>query len=282
MVITTNQTIHPLQPQPPSMPVVSQEALKQLVDYYRQMADYHRSCVDYHQQLLEQHSHEASVVEKQLASIEAVLPTLTRESLSQEISHQTNGQQTYGTEKITSLKDQASDTVAETASATLNIAEVTKGGSQADKTSKNQPKKSATEADQSVAQASSQKKPQDEKNPPQAKRISSSAKKTQNLTPKKKTQKSQKSTKTHSSRMPHSDKLIQRESIVDAVGFCLQEYYPKVISAKDILKYYYPEGLKGESHKKAYAAFSNCLSKGAGKQGWLRASLGKYRWHDEG
>ena len=73
MVITTNQTIHPLQPQPPSMPVVSQEALKQLVDYYRQMADYHRSCVDYHQQLLEQHSHEASVVEKQLASIEAVL-----------------------------------------------------------------------------------------------------------------------------------------------------------------------------------------------------------------
>ena len=267
MVITTNQTIHPLQPQPPSMPVVSQEALKQLVDYYRQMADYHRSCVDYHQQLLEQHSHEASVVEKQLASIEAVLPTLTRESLSQEITHQTNGKQTYGTEKITSLKDQASDTVGETASATLNIAEVTTAGSQADKTSKtskNQPKKSATEADQSLAQPSSQKKAQDKKNPPKAK-------KTQNLTAKKNPQKSQKSTKTHSSRMPHSDKLIQRESIVDAVGFCLQEYYPKVISAKDILKYYYPEGLKGESHKKAYAAFSNCLSKGAGKQGW-RAS----------
>ncbi len=225
------------------------------------------------------------MVEKQLASIEAVLPTLTRESLSQEITHQTNGKQTYGTEKITSLKDQASDTVGETASATLNIAEVTTAGSQADKTSKtskNQPKKSATEADQSVAQASSQKKPQDEKNPPQAKRISSSAKKTQNLTPKKKTQKSQKSTKTHSSRLPHSDKLIQRESIVDAVGFCLQEYYPKVLTAKDILKYYYPEELKGESQKKAYAAFSNCLSKGAGKQGWLRASLGKYRWHDEG
>ena len=275
MVITTHQIIHPLQPQPPSMPVVSQQALKQLVDYYRQMADYHRSCVDYHQQLLEQHSHEASVVEKQLASIEAVLPTLTRESLSQEISHQTNGKQTYGTEKITSLKDQASDTVGKTA---VNIAEVTTAGSPTDKTSKtskNQPKKSATEADQSVAQPSSQKKAQDKKNPPKAK-------KTQNLTAKKNPQKSQKSTKTHSSRLPHSDKLIQRESIVDAVGFCLQEYYPKVISAKDILKYYYPEGLKGESHKKAYAAFSNCLSKGAGKQGWLRASLGKYRWHDEG
>ncbi len=143
MVITTNQTIHPLQPQPPSMPVVSQEALKQLVDYYRQMADYHRSCVDYHQQLLEQHSHEASVVEKQLASIEAVLPTFTKESLSQEISHQTNGKSTHDTGKITSLKAQGSDTVGET---TLNIAEVTKGGSQADKTSKNQPKKSATQA----------------------------------------------------------------------------------------------------------------------------------------
>ena len=65
------------------------------------------------------------------------------------------------------------------------------------------------------------------------------------------------------------------------MALCLQEYYPTVISAEDVVKYYYPEGLEGETKKRAYEAFSNCLSKGAGKKGWVRSSIGKYRWKEE-
>jgi len=84
--------------------------------------------------------------------------------------------------------------------------------------------------------------------------------------------------------LPHSDKLAARETIVDAVAVCLPENYTQIISAEEVVKYYYyyPEGLEGEARRKAYRAFSNSLSKGAGKQGWFRVSIGKYRWQDEG
>lgn len=57
MVITAISTRQP--PQAPSTPVVAQQALNDLVNYYRELAQYHRSSVDYHRQLLEQHSQEA-------------------------------------------------------------------------------------------------------------------------------------------------------------------------------------------------------------------------------
>lgn len=60
------------------------------------------------------------------------------------------------------------------------------------------------------------------------------------------------------------------ETISDAVAGCLQEHYPHVMSADDILKYYYPEGLTGETKTRAYGAFSNTLSKGAGKKAGLK------------
>ena len=273
MVITAISTRQP--PQAPSTPVVAQQALSELVNYYRELAEYHRSSVDYHRQLLEQHSQEAEVAEQQLASIEAILHPLTTESVNQDA----NGKQVNGTGQITSLEDKAKDKVSEEASKTLAVPEV--------KTVEPKPEKkvekTATEIEKSQAKASKSVTQGSPKNRVQTKSGSSKAAKAKKPTKKKKnTRQAKKSTKAFSSRLPYSEKLASCETIVDAVTLCLQEYYPKVINTQDLVNYYYPEGLEGETKKKAYEAFSNSLSKGAGKQGWVRASIGKYRWKDEG
>lgn len=269
MVITANQTRQP--PQAPSTPVVAQQALSELVNYYRELAQYHRSSVDYHQQLLEQHSQEAEVAEKQLANIEAILHPLTTESVNQDA----NGKQVNGTGKITSLEDKVRDTVSETAKDTSVAPEVTTVEPEESKVEEitTDDKKPETKVSKSVTQSSPKKK---------SKLGTSSSKttKTKKSTKSKNTRQTKKSTKAFSSRLPYSEKLAARETIVDAVAFCLQEYYPTVINAEDLVNYYYPEGLEGETKKKAYEAFSNSLSKGAGKQGWVRSSIGKYRWQE--
>ena len=279
MVITANQTMQP--PQAPSTPVVAQQALSELVNYYRELAQYHRSSVNYHRQLLEQHSQDAEVAEKQLASIEAILHplrttqapefdsgdvSLTTESVKQDIN---------GTGKVTSLTDKAKDKVSEKASKTLAVPEVTTVEPEESKaeSTPTDVKKPETKASKSVIQPSPKKNSK-------AKTSTSKATKTKKPTKSKNTRPAKKSTKAFSSRLPYSEKLAARETIVDAVAFCLQEYYPTVINAEDLVNYYYPEGLEGETKKRAYGAFSNCLSKGAGKQGWVRSSIGKYRWKE--
>ncbi|MDJ0570379.1 MAG: hypothetical protein QNJ53_15235 [Pleurocapsa sp. MO_192.B19] len=265
MVITAISTRQP--PQAPSTPVVAQQALSDLVNYYRELAQYHRSSVDYHRQLLEQHTQEAEVAEKQLASIEAILHPLTTESVKQDI----NGKQANGTGKITSLED----TGAEAAKDTPVAPEVTTVEPEESKVEEitTDDKKPETKASKSVTQSSPKKNGK-------LGTTSSKAAKTKKPTKNKNNRQTKKSTKAFSSRLPYSEKLAARETIVDAVAFCLQEYYPTVINAEDVVKYYYPEGLEGETKKRAYGAFSNCLSKGAGKQGWVRSSIGKYRWQE--
>ena len=269
MVITALSTRQP--PQAPSTPVVAKQALSELVDYYRELAEYHRSSVDYHRQLLEQHSQDAEVAEKQLASIEAILHPLTTASLNQDA----NGKQVNGTGQITSLKDKTQDKVSEEASKTLAVPEATTVEPEESKVEEitTDDKKPETKASSSVTQSSPKKNRK-------VKGIRSKATKTKKPTKSKNTRQAKKSTKAFSSRLPYSEKLAARETIVDAVAFCLQEYYPSVINAEELVKYYYPEGLDKEASKKAYAAFSNCLSKGAGKQGWVRSSIGKYRWQE--
>ena len=267
MVITANQTRQP--PQAPSTPVVAKQALSELVDYYRELAQYHRSSVDYHRQLLEQHSQDAEVAEKQLASIEAILHPLTTASVNQDIN---------GTGQITSLEDKAQDKVSEGALKTLAVPEVTTVEPKPEK----KVEKTTTEIEKSNAKASKSVTQSSPKNSVQTKSGSSKAAKAKKPTKSKNTRQAKKSTKAFSSRLPYSEKLASCETIVDAVALCLQEYYPKVINTQDIVNYYYPEGLARETRKKAYEAFSNSLSKGAGKQGWIRSSIGKYRWKDEG
>ncbi len=271
MVITANQTRQP--PQAPSTPVVAQQALSELVNYYRELAQYHRSSVDYHRQLLEQHSQDAEVAEKQLASIEAILAPLTTAPLNLDA----NGKQVNGTGQITSLEEGAKDTtVAEEASKTLAVREVTsvepKPEKKVEKTT-SKVEKSKAKASKSITQGS-------RKNSVQTKSGSTKASKAKKPTKNQNTSKTKKSTKAFSSRLPYSEKLASCHTIVDAVALCLQEYYPKVINTQDLVNYYYPEGLEGETKKKAYEAFSNSLSKGAGQQGWIRASIGKYRWKE--
>ena len=273
MVITANQTRKP--PQAPSTPVVARQALSELVDYYRELAKYHRSSVDYHRQLLEQHSQDAEVAEKQLASIEAILHPLTTASVKQNI----NGKQVNGTGKITSLEERVQEPVSEEAPKSLAVPEVTTVETEPEESKVEstpfEVKKPETKASKPVTQSSPKKNGQ-------AKTTSSQAAKTKKPTKNKNTRKTKKPTKAFSSRLPYSEKLASCQTIVDAVALCLQEYYPTVINTQDLVNYYYPEGLEGETKKRAYEAFSNCLSKGASKQGWLRASIGKYRWQDEG
>ena len=285
MVITAISTIQP--PQAPSSPVVAQQALSELVNYYRELAKYHRSSVDYHRQLLEQHSQDAEVAEKQVASIEAILqPLRTTSSLpvdSPQATESNSGdvslakgsvkQDINGTGQITSLDDTVSE---EDKDIPVTSEEITVEP-EVSKVEKiiTDDKKPETKASKSVTQSSPQKNSKPGT-------TSSKTTKTKKPTKKKNTRQAKKSTKAFSSRLPYSEKLAARETIVDAVAFCLQEFYPTVINAEDIVNYYYPEGLEGETKKRAYGAFSNCLSKGAGKQGWIRASIGKYRWKDEG
>jgi hypothetical protein len=271
MVITAISTRQP--PQAPSTPVVAQQALNDLVNYYRELAQYHRSSVDYHRQLLEQHSQEAEVAERQLVSIEAILHPLTKNSVNQEV----NGKQVNKTGKITSLEDKVQDTVSEEANDIPVAPEVITVEPEKSKLEEitTDDKKPETKASKSVSQSSPEKNSK-------VNITNSKTTKTKKPTKNKNTSQAKKSTKAFSSRLPYSEKLAARETIVDAVAFCLQEYYPTVIDAEELVKYYYPEGLDREASKKAHAAFSNCLSKGAGKQGWIRASIGKYRWKDEG
>ncbi len=270
MVITANQTMQP--PQAPSTPVVAQQALSELVNYYRELAQYHRSSVNYHRQLLEQHSQDAEVAEKQLASIEAILHPLTTESVNQDA----NGKQVNGTGIITSSEDKAKGTLSEVTSDTLAAREVTSVEPKPEK----KVEKTTSKVEKSKAKASKPVTQSSPKKNGKAKSGSTKASKAKKPTKNKNTNKTKKSTKAYSSRLPYSEKLASCETIVDAVALCLQEYYPKVINTEDLVNYYYPDGLEGETKKRAYGAFSNCLSKGAGKQGWVRASIGKYRWKD--
>ncbi len=301
MVITASQTVQT--PQAPSPPVVAQQALSKLINYYRELAQYHRSSVDYHRQLLEQHSHDAEVAEKQLASIEAILHPLTTESVNKEISNNPNDKQVNGTGIITPLEDKSD--LLHSAQGCSSVTTV-KPEEQVEQITTNV-EKSEPEALTSVTQSSPKKNSKTKSTSSKDARTSQSrerraslrsssnddwdaiasasrplSSKTKKPTKKKNTRKTKKSTKAFSARLPYSEKLAPCKTIVDAVALCLQEYYPQVISAEDIVKYYYPEGLEGETNKRAYGAFSNCLSKGAGKQGWIKASIGKYRWKDEG
>ncbi len=190
MVITALSTRQP--PQAPSTPVVAQQALSELVNYYRELAQYHRSSVNYHRQLLEQHSQDAEVAEKQLASIEAILHPLTTVSVKQDIN---------GTGQITSLEDKAQDKVSEGASKTLAVPEVTTVEPEESKaeSTPTDVKKPETKASKSVTQPSPKKNGK-------VKGISSKATKTKKPTKSKNTRQAKKSTKAFSSRLPYSEK----------------------------------------------------------------------------
>lgn len=250
MAISTFQKITQ-PPQAPSTPVIAQQAIEELIDYYRELAHFHHLSVEYHQELVQQHTKEVEAAQKQLANIEALLHPL-------EVSDRQNGNgngSTNGTAKTTVItpsevkstpdKQIASKTVEEASESTHQTA--IEDSTLHDRKTKD----STTEATKTKKQA------------------------------KKDTSKTKKSSKSFSSRLPLSEKLAHHETIVDAVAVCLQEYYPRVVSVRNILEYYYPDGLDKLSKKKAYASFSDCLSKGAEKQGWVKISVGNYRWKDE-
>ncbi|VEP13553.1 conserved hypothetical protein [Hyella patelloides LEGE 07179] len=270
-------------PQPPNPPVVAKEALSKLVQYYQELAFYHRSLVDRYQQLLEQHISEAKVAETQLASIEAILSPLTAHSqkiadtilnpttTTEEIADQTsplesgingNGQQPKEEESqlvTTKLEkkvpNQAEEKIAigvkHPESATSDTPELPK--------TKTETTASNTKAIKTV------------------KNNSTKSKQVAKTTKEKTTTRDKKVAKS-SSNLPVSQKLDQYDTIGIAVRAYLKERSPEVVTAADVVHYFYPDGLDASNRKKAQASFSTCLSKGAGKQGWVRTSVGRYAW----
>ena len=242
-------------PQAPSTPVIAQQAIEELIDYYRELAHFHHHSIEYHQKLAQQHQQEAKAAEKQLADIEALLHPLTI----------TGDRQSNGNANGNSIDKTAKTTVI---TPSENRSQPNKQLAE-----KLESQESQTTKSQTVIEDSTQNNSH--------KNSTTEATKTKKLAKRQNTNKTSKSSKSFSSRLPLSEKLTHHETIVDAVAVCLQEYYPRVVSVKNILEYYYPDGLDELAKKKAYASFSDCLSKGAGKQGWVKISKGNYRWKDE-
>lgn len=251
MAISTFQKITQ-PPQAPSTPVIAQQAIAELIDYYRELAHFHHLSVEYHQELVQQHTREVEAAQKQLANIEALLHPL---EVNNRQKGNANGNGTNGTAKTTVI--------------TPSEVKLAPDKQIATKTVENESESAQTAIENSTSHAR------------KTKDSTTEATKTKKPAKKQDTSKTKKSSKSFSSRLPLSEKLAHHETIVDAVAVCLQEYYPRVVSVRNILEYYYPDGLDKVAKKKAYASFSDCLSKGAGKQGWVKISVGNYRWKDE-
>ena len=253
-------------PQAPPTPVIAQQAIEELIDYYRELAHFHRLSVEYHQKIAQQHTREVEAAQKQLADIEALLNPLTHNS--DRYYDNTNGSSSNGTAR--SIEVDSSE-----AKSVMTVVESAESRSEKQTTKKPvNSQKSQLAKSQTVIKDSNQ-------NNGSTKNSQTESIKNHKPLGKQNTSKTKKNHKSFSSRLPLSEKLAHYETIVDAVAVCLQEFYPRVVSVKNILQYYYPDGLDELAKKKAYASFSDCLSKGAGKQGWVKISKGNYRWKDE-
>jgi hypothetical protein len=82
------------------------------------------------------------------------------------------------------------------------------------------------------------------------------------------------------SRLAYSDKL-ENTSLVDAVAECLRENYPMTMSANEVVRWLYPNGLPEEDRKQARSSVSDTLNKRCGDKGWKRISVGVYLWDED-
>jgi hypothetical protein len=82
------------------------------------------------------------------------------------------------------------------------------------------------------------------------------------------------------SRLAYADKLANT-SLVDAVADCLRENYPLNMTANEVVRWLYPNGLPEEDRKQARSSVSDTLNKRCGDKGWRRVSVGVYVWDEE-
>jgi hypothetical protein len=82
------------------------------------------------------------------------------------------------------------------------------------------------------------------------------------------------------SRLAYSDKLANT-SLVDAVADCLRENYPLNMTANEVVRWLYPNGLPEEDRKQARSSVSDTLNKRCGDKGWKRVNVGIYVWDEE-
>ena len=97
----------------------------------------------------------------------------------------------------------------------------------------------------------------------------------------KSSQKKKKSGRTyHRSRLPNTGKMKQFETLTAAIAACLKEHSPQKMDAHQIMDWIYPDPLAEKIRSKAYQAISDGLNKGCSRNRWQRAEIGWYFWEE--
>jgi hypothetical protein len=93
--------------------------------------------------------------------------------------------------------------------------------------------------------------------------------------------KSKKSGRTYNrSRLPNTGRMKEFETLTSAISTCLKEHSPKLMDAHQIMDWIYPDPLPEKIRGKAYQAISDGLNKGCSRNRWQRAEIGWYFWEE--
>jgi hypothetical protein len=76
-----------------------------------------------------------------------------------------------------------------------------------------------------------------------------------------------------------SERLADYVTVTSAIAACLQEHYPNSMTIKQIVDYFYPDGLSPSRRQKIHGSLGNALSAG-NNQLWRRVKLGTYIWNN--
>ncbi len=101
-------------------------------------------------------------------------------------------------------------------------------------------------------------------------------------TPAKSKRKQKKSTRRtyNRSRLPNTGRMKEYETLTAAISQCLREHAPRTMDAHQVMAWIYPDGLSEKFRSKAYQAVSDGLNKGCSRQHWEREEIGWYYWKE--
>lgn len=80
------------------------------------------------------------------------------------------------------------------------------------------------------------------------------------------------------SRLPNTGRMKQYETLTAAIAQCLREHSPQSMDAHQVMQWIYPDGLSEKLRSKAYQAVSDGLNKGCSRKRWQREEIGWYFW----
>lgn len=82
------------------------------------------------------------------------------------------------------------------------------------------------------------------------------------------------------SRLPDCDKIDEHGTLTATIRECLRQYAPQPLDAHQVMAWMYPKGLNEKDQAKAYQAVSDGLNKGCSRNHWQRVEVGLYTIDD--